>query len=107
MEDKKVKIKEITYPITVYSVSDKASWDCGELSIKVFDGPPTNYDSHQIRGNKFIWTVDDYDDCKYNEFYLSKKEAKKIALAFTKKRLNEYKEKVTKLKKQLKEIRAA
>ena len=100
------KIKEITYPITVYAVSDKASWDCGELSIKVFDGPPTNYDSHQITDNKFIWTIDLGDDYQRISYYLSKKEAKKIALAFTKKRLNEYKEKVAKLKKQLKEIRA-
>lgn len=100
------KIKEITYPITVYSVSDKSSWDCGELSIRTFNAPPANYDSHQISGNKFIWTVDLDTDWQKHEYYLDKKEAKKVALSFTKKRLKEYQEKVAKLKKQLKEIRA-
>lgn len=102
------KIKEITYPITVYSVSDNNCFPFGDghLSSRTFDGPPQEHDYHQIKGKKFILGIDNYDEWTKHEYYLDKKEAKRIAIAFTKKRLKEYQEKVAKLKKQLKEIRA-
>lgn len=104
-----MKIKEITYPITVYAVDDSNCFPFGDgqLITRTFDGPPQKHDYHQIKGNKFIWAADNYDEWRKYEFYLNKKEAKKIAIAFTKKRLREYQEKVAKLKRQLKEIRAA
>jgi hypothetical protein len=102
------KIKEITYPITVYSISDSNCFPFGDgqLHVKTFNEPPKNYDSHQIKDGKFIWMTDGIEGRDYYEFYINKEKAKKIALEFTKKRLKEYQEKVVKLKKQLKEIRA-